>query len=171
MASASGCGDGRVEPGEECDDGNLANGDGCTWGCLVESGHDCFEASGRSYCGSPIRALGESLTFGATRRELLSYVTEYGSWDAMCTGGSTWLINRMDHIVRVRPAGARTALGHGDFPGHFFRRMYIDVAPGEAVRAFDCEWYESYDVLQRLPTYTRDGPPEEIDFVVDVVLP
>ena len=32
------CGDGRLEPnnGEECDDGNLTDGDGCTAACLVE---------------------------------------------------------------------------------------------------------------------------------------
>src|SRR5512138_941673 len=31
-----GCGDGVVDPGEECDDGNLASGDGCSATCSVE---------------------------------------------------------------------------------------------------------------------------------------
>lgn len=31
------CGDGAVDPGEECDDGNIGNGDGCDSACRVES--------------------------------------------------------------------------------------------------------------------------------------
>lgn len=33
------CGDGVVDGVEECDDGNLVDGDGCTDACLVEQGH------------------------------------------------------------------------------------------------------------------------------------
>lgn len=32
------CGDGIVDPGEECDDGNVASGDGCSATCRVENG-------------------------------------------------------------------------------------------------------------------------------------
>jgi cysteine-rich repeat protein len=32
------CGDGVVGPGEECDDGNTDNGDGCTESCSFEGG-------------------------------------------------------------------------------------------------------------------------------------
>jgi len=31
------CGDAVVEGDEQCDDGNLSNGDGCTWSCLFET--------------------------------------------------------------------------------------------------------------------------------------
>ena len=31
------CGDGTVDPGEQCDDGNTVNGDGCSSACLAES--------------------------------------------------------------------------------------------------------------------------------------
>ena len=31
------CGDGTLDPGEECDDGNTTNGDGCSSVCLIES--------------------------------------------------------------------------------------------------------------------------------------
>lgn len=31
------CGNGVVDPGESCDDGNMADGDGCTVRCLTES--------------------------------------------------------------------------------------------------------------------------------------
>ncbi|RDW63578.1 hypothetical protein BP6252_11123 [Coleophoma cylindrospora] len=39
-ATPSGCGDGHFDPalGEECDDGNLLNGDGCSLSCKCESG-------------------------------------------------------------------------------------------------------------------------------------
>ena len=32
------CGDGAVDPGEECDDGNRMNGDGCDWRCRLGDG-------------------------------------------------------------------------------------------------------------------------------------
>ena len=35
------CGDGVIDPGEECDDGNRRNGDGCDWMCRI--GYDPFE--------------------------------------------------------------------------------------------------------------------------------
>ncbi|KAI9761056.1 MAG: hypothetical protein M1840_002041 [Geoglossum simile] len=39
-ATPAGCGDGKFDPtlGEECDDGNVANGDGCSGSCKCESG-------------------------------------------------------------------------------------------------------------------------------------
>jgi cysteine-rich repeat protein len=41
----SGCGDGTVDPGEECDDGNAVNGDGCETNCLYSChvAADCRE--------------------------------------------------------------------------------------------------------------------------------
>ena len=35
------CGDGIIETGEQCDDGNLNNGDGCTNSCTIQSGYTC----------------------------------------------------------------------------------------------------------------------------------
>lgn len=35
------CGNGLLEAGETCDDGNLTNGDGCTATCTVQSGYSC----------------------------------------------------------------------------------------------------------------------------------
>ncbi|MHC4093515.1 MAG: hypothetical protein ACYSVY_25125, partial [Planctomycetota bacterium] len=37
------CGDGALDSGEECDDGNSGSGDGCSGGCLIE---ECFACSG-----------------------------------------------------------------------------------------------------------------------------
>lgn len=39
-----GCGNGRADPEEPCDDGNSENGDGCSSSCSVELGFDCTGA-------------------------------------------------------------------------------------------------------------------------------
>ncbi len=39
--SIGACGNGTVESGETCDDGNLASGDGCSASCATESGFAC----------------------------------------------------------------------------------------------------------------------------------
>ena len=36
-----GCGDGLLEPAEQCDDSNTADGDGCSALCALEAGTDC----------------------------------------------------------------------------------------------------------------------------------
>ena len=37
MFGSSECGDGGLDPGEECDDGNDLGGDGCSWTCELET--------------------------------------------------------------------------------------------------------------------------------------
>lgn len=37
------CGDGKRSTNEECDDGNLNDGDGCSQNCLVEEKFHCTE--------------------------------------------------------------------------------------------------------------------------------
>src|SRR5512144_716472 len=41
-AAASVCGNGAIEAGEACDDGNLIGGDGCSSACTVEQ--QCYDA-------------------------------------------------------------------------------------------------------------------------------
>ncbi len=36
------CGNGNIEPGEECDDGNAVSGDGCSTTCKAEAGFTCM---------------------------------------------------------------------------------------------------------------------------------
>ena len=43
QASSSSCGNGAREHGEACDDGNDADGDGCSSACEVECGWLCAE--------------------------------------------------------------------------------------------------------------------------------
>ena len=47
------CGNGTPEAGEECDDGNTANGDGCNSQCRFEgTGTQCFEVQDQPTCNS-----------------------------------------------------------------------------------------------------------------------
>jgi len=46
------CGNGMVEAGEACDDGNLAAGDGCNATCVVEPGYTCI-GTAPSVCRLP----------------------------------------------------------------------------------------------------------------------
>ncbi len=41
QACTTTCGDGNLEPGEDCDDGNLFDGDGCSATCAAEPGFTC----------------------------------------------------------------------------------------------------------------------------------
>lgn len=36
-----GCGDGKVDAAEACDDGNAVDGDGCAKDCTIEKGYTC----------------------------------------------------------------------------------------------------------------------------------
>ena len=45
------CGDGNLDDGEECDDGNTVSGDGCT-GCLIDKGFSCDNSNMPSVCSS-----------------------------------------------------------------------------------------------------------------------
>jgi len=40
-ARVSACGNGRIEAGEDCDDGNQEDGDGCSRLCRLEAGYTC----------------------------------------------------------------------------------------------------------------------------------
>jgi len=50
------CGDGIVDPGEECDDANTSNGDGCDASCHVESCWTCAGVLGQQSACTPARA-------------------------------------------------------------------------------------------------------------------
>jgi len=47
VAAHTVCGDGTVDPGEECDDGNLTFGDGCSKLCQVECSFECGTCGAR----------------------------------------------------------------------------------------------------------------------------
>lgn len=66
----AGCGDGVKAGAEECDDGNLVAGDGCTAQCLLEPGYKC-QAAGqpcvKTTCGDNIKEGAEQCDDGNLR--------------------------------------------------------------------------------------------------------
>jgi len=51
------CGDGLIEPPEQCDDGNTVNGDGCSSNCQVEPMWHCDDEPSVCFfipCGAPV---------------------------------------------------------------------------------------------------------------------
>lgn len=67
-ASRALCGNGRIESGEQCDDGNTAPGDGCSSACTVESGWTCTGQPSfcTRNCGNGIKDPGEQCDDGNT---------------------------------------------------------------------------------------------------------
>lgn len=55
--SAPTCGNGTRNTGEDCDDGNLVNDDGCSSRCLLEGSSLTYPAA--SFCGDGVRGRGE----------------------------------------------------------------------------------------------------------------
>ena len=69
----TGCGNGVVESGEQCDDGNTAGGDGCSASCMKEAGFTC-KKPGESCeavksCGNGVLDAGEACDDGNTVSE------------------------------------------------------------------------------------------------------
>jgi len=66
------CGNGKVESGEACDDGNTTNGDGCSSTCGIETGYTCNGSPSVCHlvntakCGNGIVETGESCDDGNT---------------------------------------------------------------------------------------------------------
>ncbi len=60
------CGDGVVNGGEQCDDGNLTNGDGCSITCTVQAGFSCVGSPSvcNTICGDGLVAGAESCDDG-----------------------------------------------------------------------------------------------------------
>jgi cysteine-rich repeat protein len=57
VAGGPGCGNGTIEAGEDCDDGNHASGDGCSSACLDEGASAAYPVP--SFCGDAVRGRGE----------------------------------------------------------------------------------------------------------------
>jgi len=65
------CGDGFVQTGELCDDGNTVNGDGCSALCQIESGYQCTGQPSQcqfigGVCGNGVIETGEGCDDGNT---------------------------------------------------------------------------------------------------------
>ena len=60
------CGDGSLDPGEQCDDGNNVDGDGCDADCGIERPDDCPECPTCPFCGDGEVDAGEECDDGNT---------------------------------------------------------------------------------------------------------
>lgn len=90
------CGNGIIEPGESCDQGggNVANGDGCSSSCLVESGWSC-SGTPSSCVNLCDQALNTFNAAGLFYNGSAPGWTLYGGWGVAywTSGGATFLSN------------------------------------------------------------------------------
>lgn len=80
-----GCGNGTVDPGESCDDGNLQAGDGCSPTCALET------AGPRDMCQGEeiVLTAGEGSTTSFTGTVTGETLSMFNQYQASCGGGSS----------------------------------------------------------------------------------
>jgi cysteine-rich repeat protein len=79
------CGNGTLDPGETCDDGNGVNGDGCSSGCALENGWTCQGEP--SVC---IETCGDGLVVGGEQCDD-GNMTDGDGCSAACTVEPGWI--------------------------------------------------------------------------------
>jgi cysteine-rich repeat protein len=109
------CGDGVQDPGEECDDGNIWNNDGCSSRCMLEISHTVLTAN-----------------VGINR----GIVPDYADGDA-CQSVAKYLV-----IDGTDPTGAPLARQEVDCAMGYNGWPFFDVPPGQytlAMQLFDVD--------------------------------
>ncbi|CAJ1437050.1 unnamed protein product [Effrenium voratum] len=90
------CGDGirHIVAGEECDDGNVINGDGCTSDCRIEPGYECPTIGWPAVLLTPCRPIcGDGLRRGTEACDDNNTVAGDGCWDCKVEIG--WFCKRI----------------------------------------------------------------------------
>jgi cysteine-rich repeat protein len=100
------CGDGTIFAGEECDDGDSDDDDGCSSVCLVEDGYTCFGepstcVSGGGTCDDPIR-----ITSGTFEFSTEGAGNNHGNYAGSCTSPYS-MESPADDVVLVASVPAR----------------------------------------------------------------
>ncbi|WP_340679574.1 M4 family metallopeptidase [Paraglaciecola sp.] len=163
------CGDAELTIGEQCDDGNSANGDGCSSSCQVETGFSCTIPTGPVNStnlvadwsfegGVPNADWLSSSTFGGVTGFPLcgpgngcpAVPTSTGSWIVWIGGLATGVTSSVAQDITI-PASAteltvKTFRGLCDAPGDFIE-IKID---GTAIGAITCDATDSNYVEQTL---------------------
>lgn len=81
------CGDGFVGALEECDDGGVVPGDGCSATCTVESGFSCEQEPSQCFIDSPIDAKKLVMKRSGSGKETLSFVSSDDAFGFPALGG------------------------------------------------------------------------------------
>jgi cysteine-rich repeat protein len=118
------CGDGEVNDGEDCDDGNAAANDGCTAACAIEDEYDCTGAP--SVCVGPFfrfhpkggtdpDAVTAPVVEGVTMTEVID--CDPRTWSSgftwACDTSGTWTMPTSDPVPRFHaPFTASGARAH-----------------------------------------------------------
>lgn len=84
MSCVAGCGDGDKQPPEVCDDGNIANGDGCDANCSKEPGYFCM-GEGAGSCVD----IDECATMADTCLDTETCTNTEGSFTCSCPEDNT----------------------------------------------------------------------------------
>lgn len=119
---AGGCGNGRLDGGEQCDDGNIIGGDGCSASCRVElvagGAHTCVLRDGdRARCwglgSSGQLGVGMAFNIGDDEPGLVEGVYVGGPVEQLFTGGSHNCALLASGSVRCWGANGSGQLGYG----------------------------------------------------------
>ncbi len=118
---AHGCGDGRMGPGEECDDGNIEAGDGCSAACLLEAAR---VDGGGQFPGA--LAAGEADLYAFTVDELTFVELETSDGQQLCPGDTEV------RLFRRTPDGFEITARNDDGPVNApCSRLGAYVEPGD----------------------------------------
>lgn len=116
------CGDGVPNEGEECEDGNVANGDGCDSNCELEPPDPTVEDCPAAEAGAAVMLM-PGLTYVPSMTPLATTLTAVNNATGSCmfppgtdVGGGVVSVGSPDHVYRVRVAQAGSltiTLGNG----------------------------------------------------------
>jgi cysteine-rich repeat protein len=85
------CSDGAVDSGEQCDDGNLVNCDGCNATCVAEPGLMCGDGIPEPTCGQPCDDANGTVGDGCTAQCTIEPIPGGGSRLTDCR--SVWVVD------------------------------------------------------------------------------
>lgn len=86
QACTAACGDGHHDAAEACDDGNRADGDGCSSVCQIETGFSCIDQKRSASIPCPSNPNLNCLVLGATHRDFQSGAQVGGHPDFLFAG-------------------------------------------------------------------------------------
>ena len=90
------CGDGTVDPGEACDDGNATGGDGCDAACQLECGNGTLE--GDEQCDDGDLDPGDGCSPQCTIEECGNAIVDFGE---ECDDGNTAALDGCDALCQL----------------------------------------------------------------------